>query len=133
MTTTTSPDATWIRCGERRLEHEAAYLMPAPRHDRTRMPHSKEAPARSSRTAALSGSAEIEAMVARTAPAVLELLRDGAPRARSVIITALVDRYPREDLIRTLMRLTVTEKLVEANRKYSLAPVPETAAECTSS
>ena len=56
------------------------------------MPNSKEAPARSRRTSPLSGSAEIEAMVARTAPAVLELLRDGAPRARSVIIAALADR-----------------------------------------
>jgi hypothetical protein len=86
------------------------------------MPNSKEAPARSRRTASLSGSAEIEAMVARTAPAVLELLRDGAPRARSVIITALADRHPKEDVVRTLMRLTVTEKLIEANRKYNLVP-----------
>jgi hypothetical protein len=83
----------------------------------------------SRRTSSLSGSAEIEAMVARTAPAVLELLRDGAPRARSVIIAALADRHPKEDVVRTLMRLTVTEKLIEANRKYSLAPAPETAAE----
>jgi hypothetical protein len=93
------------------------------------MPNSKEAPARSRRTSALSGSAEIDAMVARTAPAVLELLRDGAPRARSVIIATLADCHPKEDVVRTLMRLTVTEKLNEANRKYSLAPAPETAAE----
>jgi hypothetical protein len=97
------------------------------------MPNSKEAPARSRRTSALSGSAEIDAMVARTAPAVLELLRDGAPRARSVIIAALADRHPKEDVIRTLMRLAVTEKLVEANRKYSLPPAPEAAAELESS
>ena len=45
----------------------------------------------------LSGSAEIEAMVARTAPAMLELLQDG-PRARSAIITALADRHPKEDV-----------------------------------
>src|SRR5215217_8146645 len=75
-----------VRSGERGLEHETAYLMPAPRHDRTCMPHSRQAPARSGRTPALSGSAESEAMVARTAPAVLELLRDGSPRARSAII-----------------------------------------------
>jgi hypothetical protein len=90
-------------------------------------------PARSRRTLPLSGSAEIEAMVARTAPAVLELLRDGAPRARSVIIATLADCHPKEDVVRTLMRLTVTEKLIEANRKYSLAPAPETAAERGSS
>jgi hypothetical protein len=97
------------------------------------MSNIKEAPARSRRTSPLSGSAEIEAMVARTAPSVLELLQDGAPRARSVIITALADCHPKEDVVRTLMRLTVTEKLIEANRKYSLASAPETAAERGSS
>ena len=85
------------------------------------MPHSKEAPARSRRTSALSGSAEIEAMVARTAPAVLGLLADGVPRAKSAIITALADRHPREDVVRTLMRLAVTGQLVEREYKYSLA------------
>jgi hypothetical protein len=91
------------------------------------MPTSKAAPAKSRRTSSLSGSAEIEAMVARTAPAILELLQDGSPRARSAIITALADHHPKEDVVRTLMRLAVTGQLVEANRKYSLAP--EAAAE----
>jgi hypothetical protein len=72
-------------------------------------------------------------MVARTAPAVMELLQDGTPRPRSVIIAALADRHSKEDVIRTLMRLAVTEKLVEANRKYSLPPAPEAAAELESS
>ena len=89
------------------------------------MPNSKAAPAKSSRTSPLSGSAEIEAMVARTAPAILELLGDGTPRPRSAIITALADRHPKEDVVRTLMRLAVTGQLAEANRKYRLAPVPE--------
>jgi hypothetical protein len=85
------------------------------------MPNSKSAPARSSRTSSLSGSAEIEAMVARTEPAILELLGDGTPRPRTVIIAALADHHPKEDVVRTLMRLAVTGQLVEANRKYSLA------------
>jgi hypothetical protein len=84
------------------------------------MPHSRQAPARSGRTPALSGSAEIDAMVTRTAPAILELLRDGSPRPRSAIITALADRHPKEDVVRTLMRLAVTGQLVETERKYSL-------------
>jgi hypothetical protein len=88
------------------------------------MPHSKEAPARSSRTVRLSGSAEIEAMVARTAPSILELLRDGVPRSRSTIITTLADRHPKEDVVRTLMRLSVTGQLIESERKYRLAPTP---------
>jgi hypothetical protein len=89
------------------------------------MSHNKEAPVRSSRTSPLSGSAEIEAMVAHTAPAVLELLKDGAPRSRNAIITALADRHPKEDVTRTLMRLSVTGQLVERERKYRLGPAPE--------
>ena len=64
-------------------------------------------------------------MVARTAPAILELLGDGTPRPRSAIITALGDRHPKEDVVRTLMRLAVTGQLVETGRKYSLAPAAE--------
>jgi hypothetical protein len=89
------------------------------------MPHRKEAPARSSRPSSLSGSAEIEAMVARTAPAVLELLGDGVPRSKSTIIAALADQHPKEDVVRTLMRLAVTGQLVERERKYRLASTAE--------
>ena len=64
-------------------------------------------------------------MVARTAPAILELLQDGGPRARSTIITALADRYPKEDVARTLMRLAVTGQLLETKRRYSLGSTPE--------
>jgi hypothetical protein len=104
---------------------EAVYLVQAPRHDRTCMPRSREAPAKGGRTSSLSGSAEIEAMVARTAPSVLALLADGVARPRSAIITALADRHPKEDVVRTLMRLAVTGQLNESERKYSLAPAPE--------
>ena len=89
------------------------------------MPHPRQASAKSSRTSRLSGSAEIEAMVARTAPAILELLRDGTSRSKAAIITALADRHPKEDVVRTLMRLAVTGQLVETERKYSLAPTAE--------
>ena len=59
-------------------------------------------------------------MVARTAPAILELLGDGTPRPRSAIITALADRHPKEDVVRTLMRLAVTGQLIERKGKYRL-------------
>jgi hypothetical protein len=65
-------------------------------------------------------------MVARTAPAILELLQDGAPCSRSAIIAALADRHPKEDVIRTLMRLAVTGQLLETERKYSLGSTPGT-------
>src|SRR5215211_8849272 len=99
--------------------------MPASRHDRICMPHPRQAPARSGRTSSLSGSAEIEAMVARTAPSVMELLQDGTPRLRSAIITALTDRHPKEDIVRTLMRLAVTGQLNEMQGKYRLVPASE--------
>ncbi len=90
------------------------------------MPHARQAPAKGGRTSSPWGSAEIDAMVARTAPAVLELLWDGTPRPKSAIITALDGRYPKEDVVRTLMRLAVTGQLMETERKYSLAPEAET-------
>ncbi len=104
---------------------EVAYPLQAPRHDRTYMSRSRETPAKGGRTSSLSGSAAIEAMVARTAPAVLELLGNGTPRARSAIITALANRHPREDVVRTLMRLTVIGQLSERQGKYSLASASE--------
>jgi hypothetical protein len=88
------------------------------------MPKSTATPARNGRPP-LSGSAEIETMVARTAPAILQLLADGTPRPRGAIITALADRYLKEDVTRTLMRLAVTGQLVETGRKYSLPPAAE--------
>jgi hypothetical protein len=93
------------------------------------MPRNKVAPDEGQRTYRLSGSAEIEAMVARTAPAILELLGDGIPRPKSAIITALADRHPKEDVVRSLMRLAVTGQLVETGRKYSLTPTAETEGE----
>ncbi len=93
------------------------------------MQHPRQVPAKGSRTSSLSGSAEIEAMVARTAPAILELLGDGTPRSKNAIITALTDRHPREDVVRTLMRLAVTGQLSERERKYSLASGSEAEAE----
>jgi hypothetical protein len=49
------------------------------------------------------GSAEINAMVARVAPAILELLADGTPRSKAAIVEALAGRHEREDVISTLI------------------------------
>jgi hypothetical protein len=72
-----------------------------------------------------SSSDETHAMVARIAPAILELLGDGLPRSRHDIVAALAGQHPRDEVVRTLMRLAVTGRLVEAERKYRLAPPPE--------
>jgi hypothetical protein len=70
-------------------------------------------------------SDETHAMVARVAPVILELLGDRLPRSRHDIVAALAPRHARDEVVRTLMRLAVTGQLVEAERKYRLAPPPE--------
>jgi hypothetical protein len=42
------------------------------------------------------------------------------PRSRATIIAALAGRHPKDDVRRTLMRLAVTERLVEKGGKYTL-------------
>jgi hypothetical protein len=72
-----------------------------------------------------SSSADIDVMVARVGPAVLELLGDGVPRSKRAIVAALSDRHPKDEVVRTLMRLAVTDRVVETGGKYGLA-TPET-------
>jgi hypothetical protein len=72
-----------------------------------------------------SSSADTHAMMARVAPAILELLGDGRPRSRHDIVAALAPRHARDEVVRTLMRLVVTGRLVETERKYRLAPPAE--------
>ena len=89
-------------------------------------PSAKEAPATGDPAPSrCSGSAEIGVMVARTAPAILDLLGDGVPRSRRIIIAALAGRHARDDVVRTLMRLAVTGWVVETGGKYTPAPAPE--------
>ena len=90
------------------------------------MPRSKEPPSASEPSPPRhQGSAEIAAMVARTAPAVLDLLKDGMPRRRAAIVAALAGRHPKDDVVRTLMRLAVTGRLVESGGRYTLATEPD--------
>jgi hypothetical protein len=67
------------------------------------------------------GSAEINATVARVAPAILELLADGVPRRKLAIVEALAGRHDRQDVTSTLIRLTVTGQVQETGGKYTLA------------
>jgi hypothetical protein len=69
-------------------------------------------------------SADINAVIARVTPDVVALLGDGVPRTKGMLIAALADRHPKQDVRRTLMRLAVTEQLVETGGKYTL-PRPE--------
>ena len=74
------------------------------------------------------GSAGLNATVARTAPAVLELLGDGVPRSKPAIVVALAGRHDRQDVIHALIRLAVTGRVVETGSKYTLGPAPDPAA-----
>jgi hypothetical protein len=71
-------------------------------------------------------SDRLDAAIARVTPDVLALLGDAAPRSRGTILTALAGRHPKDDVRRTVMRLAVTEQLVETRGKYTLpAPASE--------
>lgn len=74
----------------------------------------------------LTSSADIDAMVARMAPVILSLLEDGVPRGKRSIVAAL-EQHPKDEVVRTLMRLVVTDRLVEAGGKYSLPAEPASA------
>jgi carbohydrate-binding DOMON domain-containing protein len=67
-------------------------------------------------------SADANAMIARTAPAVLELLGDGVARTKKAIVAALAERHAKDDVVRTLMRLAVTGQVTEVDHKYRLEP-----------
>jgi hypothetical protein len=65
-------------------------------------------------------SADLDAVIERVTPDVLTLLGDGVPRAEAAIVATLADRHPKQDVRRTLMRLAVTEQLVEKSGKHTL-------------
>ena len=66
-------------------------------------------------------SADTDAMVDRVAPAIFELLADGVPRSKRAIAAKLADRHPKDEVVRTLMRLTVTDRVAETGGKYVVA------------
>jgi len=75
---------------------------------------------------AFTGSAGLNAMVARVAPAILELLADGVPRTKAAVVAALADRHDAGDVAAALVRLAVTGRVVETGGRYTLPP-PEAA------
>ena len=74
--------------------------------------------------AANAGSAEINAMVERVAPAILEMLGDGVPRTKAAIVEALAGRHDKQDVVHALIRLAVTGQVEDTGGKYTLASEP---------
>ena len=72
---------------------------------------------------AMTGTAELNAMIERVAPDILELLADGVPRSRPAIIEALAGRHDKRDVVHALIRLMVTDRVEETGGKYALATV----------
>jgi hypothetical protein len=67
-------------------------------------------------------SADANAMIARTTPAILELLGDGVARTKKAIVAALAEHHAKDEVVRALMRLAVTGQVVNVDRRYSLGP-----------
>jgi hypothetical protein len=65
-------------------------------------------------------SADLDAAIERVTPDVLVLLADGVPRTKRMIVAALADRHPKDDVKLAIMRLDVTEQLVEKDGRYTL-------------
>jgi hypothetical protein len=72
---------------------------------------------------AMTGTAELNAMIERVAPDVLGLLADGVPRTKAAIVAALAGRHAPEDATLALIRLAVTERVREIGGKYALADI----------
>jgi hypothetical protein len=70
---------------------------------------------------AFTGTAELNAMIERVAADILGLLADGTPRTKAAIVEVLAGRHDKQDVIVTLLRLAVTERVVETGGKYALA------------
>jgi hypothetical protein len=66
-------------------------------------------------------SADFDVVIAQVTPDIVALLGDGAPRSRAMIITALADRHPKDDVRRTVMRLDVVGQLDLRGSRYTLA------------
>ena len=101
--------------------------VPMSRQNRTLVagPACRPAPASRPRAGAkpatFTGSAAINALIDRVAPAVLALLADGVPRTKGVIVQALARQHAAGDVALALIRLSATGELEQIGSKYTLA------------
>jgi len=67
------------------------------------------------------GSAELNVMIERVAPAILELLAGGVPHSRRAIVEALAGRHAEDEVTLALVRLAVTGRVEDTGGRYALA------------
>jgi hypothetical protein len=51
----------------------------------------------------------------------VELLADGVPRTKPVIVAALAGRHDKQDVVHALIRLAVSGRVEDTGGKYTLA------------
>ena len=73
------------------------------------------------KSSAFTGTAEPNAMIECVASDILALLADGAPRSAAAIAEALAGRHDRQDVLLTLIRLSVTGEVDDSSGKCRLA------------
>jgi len=73
------------------------------------------------RPSTFTSTAELNDMIERVAPSILELLADGVPRRKPAVVAALAGRHDADDVALALVRLAVTERVVESSGRYTLA------------
>ena len=78
------------------------------------------------KSSTLTGTAELNAMIERVAPASLGLLADGVPRREPAIVAALAGRHAEDDVGLILIRLAVTGQVEEKGGKYALTAAGST-------
>jgi len=77
------------------------------------------------KSSTFTGSAEINAMVTRVTPTILELLADGVPRTKAAIVAALAGRHAEADVTLALVRLAVTGEVEQTGSRYTLGTAGE--------
>ena len=70
---------------------------------------------------ALTGTVELNATIERVTPDILALLAEGTPRSAAAIAEALAGRHDRQDVLLTLIRLSVTGEVDDSSGKCRLA------------
>ena len=74
---------------------------------------------------AITGTAELNAMIERVAPAILGLLADGVPRSKPAIVAALAGRHDKQDVVNALIRLAVTGEVEQTGSRYTMGMAGE--------